>query len=111
MGLSTAKTINWQKLIEDLKLSISHANLVFIDGGPRTLVAKLCSETKIQTQLVILDNSDRQYERIAAQILSSEGYTEIPFSGLGPLNPYSWTTSFFVRELETFKNLMDAKVE
>ena len=101
----TASIIDWDLLIRDIKDSVSSADIIFIDGGPRTLVAKICAEDFSRSKLVILDNSDRDYERHAASILTLSDYVEIPFTGLGPLNPYAWTTSFFVREISTFQNL------
>jgi len=107
LSVDTANKIDWTQLIHDIKISVASADIVFIDGGPRTLVAKICSEVKLQTQLVILDNSDRKYEQFAASLLEEEGYVEIPFTGLGPLNTYSWTTSFFVREISTLRNIIN----
>jgi hypothetical protein len=106
LSLETAEKIDWLHLVEDMKFSISSADIIFIDGGPRILAAKICSEFSLDSQLIVLDNSDREYERNASLILENEGYVEIPFTGLGPLNPYSWTTSFFIRELSTIQNLL-----
>ena len=93
-------------LISDIKASVELADLVLIDGGPRTLVAKIVSEALGSSKLIVLDNSDRVHERDAVSVLQQQGYVEIPFSGLGPLNPYCWTTSFFVREISTLRNLL-----
>jgi hypothetical protein len=106
LSLETAEKIDWQHLIEDIKFTIASSDIIFIDGAPRILAAKICSEFSLNSQLIILDNSDRDYERNASLILQKAGYFEIPFTGLGPLNPYSWTTSFFIRELSTLKNLI-----
>jgi predicted O-methyltransferase YrrM len=103
LSLETAQKVNWALWIQDVKKSTEWADLIFIDGGPRTLVAKICSESEQKSKLIILDNSDREYEKYATSILESRDYVEIPFSGLGPLNPYSWTTSIFIRELSTLK--------
>ena len=105
LSLETAQKIDWARLIQDFRNSVELADLIFIDGGPRTLVAKICSESDQTSKLIILDNSDREYEKYATSILESKKYVEIPFSGLGPLNPYSWTTSIYIRDLSTLKNL------
>lgn len=102
----TASNIDWELLIADIRDSVSSADIIFIDGGPRTLVSKICADNLSRSQLVILDNSDRDYEKYASSILVLNDYVEIPFTGLGPLNPYAWTTSFFVREISTLNNLI-----
>lgn len=103
IDMESALSTNWNSLIDQIKAKASESDLIFIDGGPRTLAAKICSEIVGDNTLVILDNSDRDYESKAAALLTSSRYVEIPFTGLGPLNPYSWTTSFFVRSLSTLE--------
>lgn len=106
LSTETANQIDWINLISDIKASVELADLVLIDGGPRTLVAKIVSEALGSSKLIVLDNSDRVHERDAVSVLQQQGYVEIPFTGLGPLNPYCWTTSFFVREVSTLRNLL-----
>jgi Methyltransferase domain len=43
--------------------------------------------------LIILDNSDWYVK--AAEELSGQGYLQVDMKGFGPINPYTWVTSFF----------------
>ncbi len=45
--------------------------------------------------MIILDNGDKY--RDAAQVLREAGLLQVDFSGFGPINSYTWTTSMFVR--------------
>lgn len=81
---------------EKLICSNLDTDIVVIDGGPRQLIASYILKMQFLPSLVILDNTDRDDEKIVANIFKKSGYLEIPFHGLGPLNPYGWTTSIFV---------------
>lgn len=52
--------------------------------------------------LFIYDNSDRDPQNCL--ILRNAGYTQIDFSGFGPINDYTWTTSIFFKQFK-FKPL------
>ena len=80
--------------------NISGADLIFIDGGPRNLALVLAARFANESAIVVVDNSEQNYIKLGIDILSSAGYHEIPFAGLGPLNPYKSQTSFFVKNLE-----------
>lgn len=90
--------------IVSIKQKLAEANLVVIDGGPRNLAMIAASKFARSSTMVIVDNSDRDglYQGITA--LRKAGFTEIPMRGLGPLNHYEWTTSFFIRDLETIRS-------
>lgn len=81
---------------------IDGADLVLIDGGPRNYIAQVVGESNARPA-VILDNADWDHCGLAIQCLLKAGYTEIPFRGLGPLNPYQWTTSLFETSLDQFR--------
>ena len=74
---------------------ISDCDVCFIDGGYRNLQLTLYSlcETK---PLLIVDNADFPQLEYGINKLRESGLREIPFSGLGPLNSYSSTTSIFL---------------
>jgi hypothetical protein len=84
--------------------NISKADLIFIDGGPRNSVLALTARFAKTSAIVVVDNSEQDYIRLGIDILSSAGFHEIPFAGIGPLNPYKWQTSFFVKNLEALSS-------
>jgi hypothetical protein len=79
--------------------SISNGDLIFIDGGPRNTALLLASRFAKTNAIVVVDNSDQDYVEVGIRYLINAGFQEIPFSGLGPLNPYKFQTSFFVKNL------------
>lgn len=96
---------NHEKFISTLDLNelqvivakqLSDTDILLIDGGPRFLVAQICLKTIKTGTLIIVDNTDRKYEENISKMLTNIGYLELPFYGLGPLNPYAWKTSIFV---------------
>ena len=48
--------------------------------------------------ILILDNSD-WYPKLC-QSLRDSGFVQIDFHGHGPINPYTWSTSFFVMGMD-----------
>jgi hypothetical protein len=80
---------------------LSEFDLVLIDGGPRNLAMVAASRFAKPSAIVIVDNSDRDGLSQGINALRKEGFREIPMRGLGPLNHYEWTTSFFIRKLDS----------
>ncbi len=89
--------------------NISGADLIFIDGGPRNLALILTARFAKESAIVVVDNSEQNYIKLGIDILTSAGFHEIPFAGLGPLNPYKSQTSFFVRNLEAIATRSKAR--
>ena len=68
-------------------------DVIIIDGKHRYECA-VASKNKIKDNgLIILDNSD-WFEK-TAQYLRSLNTIQADMAGFGPINPYTWTTSFF----------------
>lgn len=82
---------------------ISKADWIFIDGGPRNFYTKLVLTCAKPGVVFVLDNTDEAYTLPARTALLKANFVEIPFHSLGPLNPYSWTTSIFISSLEVLK--------
>lgn len=76
---------------------ISQADLLVVDGPLRNLCLLVAAEGANNLEMIILDNAERPEYQVGRNALSEKGWREIPFTGLGPLNPYSWTTSVFLR--------------
>ena len=70
-------------------------DIVVIDGRFRhACVASACRVAK-RDGMIIFDNADWYPEACAE--LREKGWFQIDFSGFGPINPYCWTTSVFIR--------------
>ena len=76
---------------------INQSDLVVIDGDFRNYFLDLCSSSTTVSQIV-LDNSDRNEYDIGINCMLKAGWTKIDFHGLGPINPYGWTTSIFLNK-------------
>jgi len=83
----------------DIANEIRDADLIFIDGGPRNFLTGLATENAKTEAIIVVDNSDTEYVRLGVPGLIAKGFVEIPLFGPGPLNPYQWQTSIFVRSL------------
>ena len=69
-------------------------DVIVIDGVWRDLCAQVCLPYLKEDGIVILDNSDWYWD--TADRIRRDGFFEFSFSGFGPVNDYTWTTSFFV---------------
>jgi hypothetical protein len=69
-------------------------DIVVIDGVHRDRCVAPAVAALRPGGLVVLDNADWFPE--LARSLRDSGLLEVDFTGLGPINSYTWTTSFFV---------------
>lgn len=95
----------YEDIYNEVANAILESNLILIDGGPRNTTLFLTSKLAKADTVVIVDNSDQQYLATGLHELKEAGFFEIPFAGLGPLNPYKSQTSFFVQNLESLSKL------
>lgn len=70
--------------------------IIVIDGNWRRHCGREAAIHLEADGIIILDNSD-WYPNTAAD-LRSNGFFQIDFSGFGPINNYTWTTSIFIRQ-------------
>ena len=82
---------------------IESADLIFIDGGPRNFLIGLACTAGKPDVVIVLDNSDMECFAPGINTLKSSGFVEFPFSGPGPLNPYNWQTSIFIKSLNPLR--------
>jgi hypothetical protein len=99
-ALHVGSKVKGQDLIIKIRKEIANADFVFIDGGPRNFLIALAAEHLRSEALLVIDNSDLDYVQLGLEALKSEGFREIPFVGFGPLNPFQWQTSIFIKSLE-----------
>jgi hypothetical protein len=70
-------------------------DIIVIDGRWRRRCALQAPDYLRAGGIIVLDNGDRHPD--AAQALRAAGMLQVDFSGFGPINAYTWTTSIFVR--------------
>jgi len=75
---------------------VQSADLILIDGGPRTLDAEITAKFARNTATVVIDNTDMSVLSGLVDRFSDKHFLKIPFKGLGPLNPYGWETTVLV---------------
>ena len=71
------------------------ADLIVIDGHYRNYFLELCSEAN-PNAIVVLDNAERMEYLPGIDRMKQAGWGKIDFAGLGPVNPYEWTTTLFL---------------
>lgn len=71
--------------------------IIIIDGNWRMQCVAEAIKYLKTGGFIILDNSDRILEKKCGKLLREQGFLQVDFSGFGPINDYSWTTSLFLR--------------
>lgn len=70
-------------------------DIVIIDGRYRKDCAEVATNVISNEGMIIFDNADWYPD--ACEFIRSRGWFQVDFSGLGPINPYAWTTSIFIK--------------
>jgi hypothetical protein len=70
-------------------------DVIVIDGEWRLSCAAAAPSALTPGGMIVLDNSDWFPE--CARLLRAAGLFETDFSGFGPINSYTWTTSLFIQ--------------
>lgn len=72
-----------------------HFDIIIVDGEHRPECAAAALQYLAPDGFLILDNAD-WFPQVAASLRAAD-LIEVDFSGFGPINPYTWTTSLFFR--------------
>jgi hypothetical protein len=83
-----------------------HFDMIVIDGMARVLTTWAAVRQLSENGIIVFDNSDRDEYADAYIYLEQSGFTRIDFPGLGPINPYEWCTSLFVRSLNSLHKVV-----
>ncbi len=73
-------------------------DIIIVDGRDRNNCIKHCISHLSKAGIIVLDNSERDQYKEGIQHLSEKGFRSIEFHGLGPINPYPWSTTVFYRD-------------
>ena len=93
--LSARKEYFSQNLNDLFIHEIRNADLIMIDGVFRNYFLELSSKASPHAT-VVLDNAERTEYLPGIDFMFQSGWEKIDFAGLGPVNPYEWTTSIFL---------------
>jgi len=85
---------NKAEYVNAINTSKIRYDIVVIDGEYRYQCSQVALKKIKNNGLIILDNSER-YSKIK-KYFRNHNLIEIEFTGLGPINPYTSTTSFFI---------------
>jgi hypothetical protein len=71
--------------------------IIVVDGNWRYACAIEAINCLKDGGMIVLDNSDRKIEKECGKLLRKQGFLQIDFSGFGPINNYTWSTSIFIK--------------
>jgi hypothetical protein len=78
-------------------------DIIVNDGhGDRVLILSEILRLLSPAGILIWDNSDRFEYQSGRDTLKTQGYRELRFSGMGPINAYAWVTSIFFKDFRSF---------
>lgn len=75
---------------------VRRADLILIDGGPRSVYLWLASQFCRNDSILVVDNTDQPYTQPGLAFFDSARFLRIPFSGLGPMNSFAGETSVLI---------------
>lgn len=87
--------------LEALREAETSFDVIVIDGAWRRDCGRAALERLSPTGWIILDNAD-WFPHTAADLRQAD-LLQVDFTGLGPVNYYTWTTSFFMRRAVRLK--------
>jgi hypothetical protein len=76
-------------------------DIIIIDGKEREKCSEISNVYIKDDGLIILDNSDRHPE--ISKNFRDQDYLQVDMHGFGPVNDYTWTTSFFFKRTARFR--------
>jgi hypothetical protein len=86
---------NETTIIDSLVNHLPNCDLFVVDGVARNLCLMMADKLCKDSVLIVLDNSDRIDYLTGRDFLVSRGWEPTIFTGLGPINPYQWSTTVF----------------
>jgi hypothetical protein len=72
--------------------------IVVIDGRRRVECADSALSCLTDDGVVVWDNAEREEYQVGLDALVEQGMRRLDLVGLGPINPYGWTTSVLYRD-------------
>jgi hypothetical protein len=76
-------------------------DIIIIDGKEREKCSEISNDYNKDDGLIILDNSERHPD--ISKSFRDLDYLQIDMHGFGPVNDYTWTTTFFFKRAARFE--------
>jgi hypothetical protein len=102
-GLTVIEAVDRNAYIGAAETVGGEFDVVIVDGRFRRACVQVASKVVHETGMIIFDNADWYPD--ACDDLREHGWFQIDFSGLGPINPYAWTTAVFLKTPVAFQRL------
>ncbi|MCG8649681.1 MAG: class I SAM-dependent methyltransferase, partial [Pirellulales bacterium] len=84
-----------EEYVECINQFPNEFDVIIIDGSHRYDCAVEAIKKLRDDGFIILDNSD--WKELTSKLLRDADLIEVDMSGFGPINGYTWTTSFYFR--------------
>ena len=83
---------------------VDHSFDIIVNDGNGDHVLNLSEILRLlpPAGILIWDNSDRLEYQSGRDALKTQGYRELRFSGMGPINAYGWVTSIFFKDFRGY---------
>ncbi|MDJ1471634.1 hypothetical protein [Xanthocytophaga flava] len=94
-----------EQYVDAIKKFDTKFDIIIVDGILRNECASIAHDFLNSGGLIILDNSDRHPD--ISKDLRVKNLIQVDMHGLGPINNYTWTTSFFFTRDFNFLPLND----
>jgi hypothetical protein len=94
-GLTVLEATDRDEYVSAAEAVGGQFDVVIVDGRYRRACAQVALNVVQANGLIVFDNADWYPEACAD--LREKGWFQIDFSGLGPINPYAWTTAVFMK--------------
>ena len=105
LGLTVMEALDRQMYINAPAIAGGNFDVVIIDGRFRRSCAEIACKVIKKEGIIIFDNADWYPD--ACNDLRQQGWFQIDFSGLGPINSYAWTTAVFLRTAAHFSRRLE----
>lgn len=87
--------------IEEITKHEQNFDVIIVDGSYRYKCAQVAIKKLNSGGMIILDNSDWWVK--TAKLLRDADLIQVDMTGFGPINHYTWTTSFFLHRKFNFR--------
>ena len=104
-GLTVIEAVDRDTYIGAVEAAGGEFDVVVVDGRFRRACVQVASKVVREGGMIVFDNADWYPD--ACDDLRRKGWFQVDFSGLGPINPYAWTTAVFLKTPAVFQRLPD----
>jgi hypothetical protein len=93
-----------KEYIETIRQEKAKYDVIVIDAKYRSDCSRIAYKFLKRGGIIIFDNSER-YPKTCEDLRKRNSLIQVDFSGFGPINSYTWTTSLFFKGTFDFKTI------